>query len=150
MPVAQLRSDSMARAYHSWEKPPVHGWEQDDNLAPDEDSDSDPEDRGLHDAAFAADMFVDYILALYFDGKLSGKAVCVLCFWAHLAGAKAEAISQFSLRPSSSSGHFQRKIDSVLGTTTSRSTPCSRCRVTPNTTCPEQLLKFRSYHHMRR
>ena len=111
----------MARAYHSWEQPPVYGWEQDDNLAPDEDSDSDPEDRGLHDAAFAADMFVDYILALFFGGKLSGKAVCVLCFWGNLAGARAEAINQCSLRPSSSSGHCQRKIDSVLGTTLDKS-----------------------------
>ena len=82
------------------------------------DDDEDVEENAKSDPVLAAEMFVDFALSLYFEGKLSAKSLCVLCWWAELAGARQDRIREFSLRPSSSTGHFQRKIDSVLGMTT--------------------------------
>lgn len=57
--------------------------------------------------------FMMALTDLLLFGKISNKDVCTLCYWAHKAGiAEAEGLA---LRPGSRSGHFGRKVRSVLG-----------------------------------
>jgi hypothetical protein len=115
----------MARR-HSWDVPipassaleTVRTWAEpvEDDVDSDSDSDFDPEERAKSDALFSAEMLLDSLLESYVEGKSSAKIVCVTCFWAKHAGITAQCIADFALKPSSPSGHFQRKMDSVLGT----------------------------------
>ena len=103
-----------------WDFRPSHS---DDGAAGSEDdgsadSEDDVETRAKTDPALAGEMFVEFALTLYFEGKLSAKSLCCLCWWAEQAGAKQEPISKFALSPSASSGHFQRKVDVALDLTT--------------------------------
>jgi hypothetical protein len=61
----------------------VFEWEpiQSDSEADDED-DPDNETLAESDPKLAAEMFVDFALSLFFEGKLSAKSLCVLCFGA--------------------------------------------------------------------
>ena len=45
----------------------------------DSESDSDPETAAENDVELASAMLIEYMLVLYFGGKLSAKGVCV-CF----------------------------------------------------------------------
>ena len=48
----------------------------------------------------------------YLHGEISAKLVCILCYFAGLAGI-VEAVG-LGLPPNNPSGHFQRKLDSAL------------------------------------
>lgn len=80
----------------------------------DDGSSSSDDEPPLGDEA--GEMFLETIFGLMFSGQLSAKSVCVLCYWAHKAGA-SERIGKVGFRPNASStGHYQRHLDSVLQT----------------------------------
>eukprot|EP00969_Alexandrium_andersonii_P104688 4618663-Alexandrium_andersonii.AAC.1 len=102
---------------HSWEQAPAvdpssssHVWERpgfDESRVDAEEVPEDPQ-------AAAGECFTEMLTDMYVAGDLTAKAFCVLCHWASLGGIKGPA-SEFSLPPQSSTGHFQRKLDRVLG-----------------------------------
>jgi hypothetical protein len=77
-------------------------------------SELDPEEACTTDPSLAAEMLLDYMLDLYYDDKLTAKAICVISFWGTHAGIKPDIIKNVALRPSAPSGHFQRKLDTLL------------------------------------
>ena len=52
------------------------------------------------------------MMSLKIRGKISARDVCVLCFYARLAGITGPAVDM-SFRPNAPSGHFQRHLDVV-------------------------------------
>ena len=77
-------------------------WPRDDG-SDSESSDDDVEARAQHDPELASQMLTEYLLTLFFAGRLSAKSVCVLCFWAKAAGCKSNEVAQFAMKPSSQS-----------------------------------------------
>ena len=81
--------------------------------------DSDDEDtdqskcREFFTPEEAGEEFVRALLELKWKHQLSAKAVCVLCFYASTAGAVGTC-RDLAAHPDK--GHFQRKLDKVLGT----------------------------------
>ena len=63
-------------------------------------------------------MLVELLVEHMMFGRLSSKQCCVLMHWAEKAGV-GEA-KKFALNPQASSGHFGRKLRSVLGYTNSQ------------------------------
>lgn len=55
-------------------------------------------------------MFMEFLLALYFEGKATARTVCALSWWATKAGAKGP-MSAYAYRPDSQSGQFAAHID---------------------------------------
>eukprot|EP00969_Alexandrium_andersonii_P138436 6121923-Alexandrium_andersonii.AAC.1 len=101
-----------ASGSHAWEKRSSHAWEQDDDgVERGSDSESDAEQLGPEEAGR---RFVETPLSLYFDGRLSAKILCVLCFWAAKSGATGPA-RDFAHRPDDQFGRRQRKLDGALG-----------------------------------
>lgn len=62
--------------------------------------------------AAAGELFMEYLLGLYYNGQVSAKVVCVLSFWAAAAGAKGP-IKNFAYNPNGK--QFSRHIDIVTG-----------------------------------
>ena len=91
---------------HSWETSNWgHDWERDD----DSDDEPDPETN----PRAAAMQFLDVLLSLYMASALSAQSLCILCHWAARAGMAH--VSEYSLPPGKPSGHYQRRLDVVLG-----------------------------------
>ena len=89
---------------HSWD----HAWGD----APYASSDSESDDDFYENISpeVAGEEFAAFLLSLHLSGKLSARSVCILAFWATRAHCIGPA-GEFSLKPDSPSGHFQRKID---------------------------------------
>ncbi len=62
----------------------------------------------------AGEQLSDLLVDLNLSGHLSSKHMCCMDWWAPKAGAVGP-VCEFAFKPSSSSGHFHRKVDSVLG-----------------------------------
>jgi len=101
-------SDPFSR--FSWDAESV-----DCGVEPDPISLSDSEDDLDETAEGAGAELVETLLSMYFDGKMSAKGVCTICFFACLAGAKSPDMERLALRPSAQSGKFSRKLDKYLG-----------------------------------
>eukprot|EP00969_Alexandrium_andersonii_P130106 5752199-Alexandrium_andersonii.AAC.1 len=57
---------------------------------------------------------VEYMLGLFRLSKISAMNFCITCFWAAQAGV--EAAKPFAFGPGKATGHYSRKMDSVLKT----------------------------------
>lgn len=104
--MAASSSQNSATRY-SWEVP-AFDWEDrgDPDSSDGENADPTPEE--------AASYLVQFLLDLLYANSISARSLCVICYWAAKAGAGA-AVGAFGLKPNAPSGHFQRKIDQVLG-----------------------------------
>ena len=105
-------------ARHSWEAANVHMQssqtvpeldEHDERWGADDVDDNDPK--------FALDLatqaFLDFVLDLTDESKISAKDVCVLCWYAPKAGM-SDGVRRIGFRPDAPSEHYQRHLDSVL------------------------------------
>ena len=79
-----------------------------------DNSDQPSDDEGPWGEA-AGDIFANFVLDLQYQGKVSAKYACLLCYWAHRAGAP-EAVGRLGFRPNAQSGQYQRHLDTVLET----------------------------------
>ena len=84
--------------------------------APSEFDTSFAEDHDRDDlrGAEAGDELADFLLELHYAGRMSAKTLCIIAWFATHAGAQG-SIDKLALKPSSSSGHFQRKVDRSQG-----------------------------------
>ena len=78
------------------------------------DSGDDDDDNEFDEGEHAGNELVETLVSLYFDGKLSAKWVCVICWFASKAGAQGPA-ARVALKPTAQSGQFARKLDAYLG-----------------------------------
>lgn len=65
--------------------------------------------------AEAGEMLVRFLLDLLYSNSLSARSLCVICWWAHKAGAQG-IVSDYMVRPDAQSGKFHAKVDSADGT----------------------------------
>lgn len=98
-----------------WDKPSGRSsWDRpaEDAPASADEEDEDPENPSTPEAATDAlsDMLIDMVL----KRSLSAKQACNIAWYAMKAGLGG-SIAEMALKPSSSSGHFQRKLDAVMG-----------------------------------
>lgn len=100
-PVGTMASSSQ---FYDWERPKPRG-------GPGVDSDSDDPEPSAEEAG---EMMVAFLLDLLYTNSLSARSLCVICYWASLAGAQGP-VSDFKMKPSSPTGHFQRKVDKATG-----------------------------------
>lgn len=97
---------------YSWEDPPVPwsvaggGHAQGEGV-----QDGPPDPVSAEDAG---EFLVQFLLGLLYTNNISARSLCVICYWAHLAGAKGP-VGEYAEKPDSSSGHFQRRVDRVTG-----------------------------------
>ena len=80
-----------------------------------EDNSDQPSDDEGPWGEEAGDIFANFVLDLQYQGKVSAKYACLLCYWAHRAGAP-EAVGRLGFRPNAQSGQYQRHLDTVLET----------------------------------
>jgi hypothetical protein len=66
------------------------------------------------DGAESGDIMAQLLLSMLFNGKMSAKNVCIVSYWAQKKGAQGK-VCELAQNPCSPSGHFQRRLDSVLG-----------------------------------
>ena len=95
---------------HSWESA-APSWEADALF---ESSASEMETELEATGETAGENLVELLLTLYFEGRVSAKTLCVLCWWAHRAGAAGPA-SNYAFRPGAPSGHYAAHIDRAHG-----------------------------------
>ena len=95
---------------HSWESA-APSWEADALF---ESSASEMETELEATGEAAGENLVELLLTLYFEGRVSAKTLCVLCWWAHRAGAAGPA-SNYAFRPGAPSGHYAAHIDRARG-----------------------------------
>ena len=99
---------------HSWEQR-CHSFDGGGRLGQDGIwGQSDEEDEQEATGPAAGDCLVEYLLDMHYEGRLSAKAVCVACWFAHKAGAQG-SIGRYAFRPNAPTGHYQRHLDSVMG-----------------------------------
>ena len=107
-----------AGARHSWEAADVHMQssgavpeldEHDETWGADDVDDDDP--KLAVDSATQA--YVDYLLYLADESKISAEDVCVSCWYASKVGM-SDDVRRIGFRPDAPSGHYQRHLDSVL------------------------------------
>jgi len=96
-----------------WEMELGEAWER----GVESDSDGNEEDA---QGEAAGEVLLTMLLSLVFGGQVSAKNACTIAWWARNAGA--QGISPLALRPSSATGHFQRKIDGCCGVDLKRHT----------------------------
>lgn len=99
-----------------WQRPRA-AWDYDDDVAA--EGDPHPDDIGDDEVTpeIAGQEFADMLFDLKVKGRLSARDVCVLSFYASLAGLVGPACD-FGFRPSAPTGHFQRHLDTIVGTNT--------------------------------
>jgi hypothetical protein len=85
-------------------KPPKP--EDSDSASSDDEKEPSPEEAG--------ELLLMFLLELCYTHSVNARSLCVICYWAAKAGALGPAVN-YSLKPDSASGHFQRKVDSVTG-----------------------------------
>ena len=105
-------------ARHSWEAAALHM--QSSGAVPvldDHDETWGADDVDDNDPKLAVDLatqaFLNYLLDLADESKISAKDVCVLCWYASKAGM-SDDVRRIGFRPDAPSGHYQRHLDSVL------------------------------------
>jgi hypothetical protein len=76
-------------------------------------SDSD-EDLNTLSPGDASEYLLNFLFSLHYAGKLSAKSLCVISWYASLAGGAAP-LDKFGFRPDAPSGHYQRHLDTVNG-----------------------------------
>eukprot|EP00969_Alexandrium_andersonii_P136116 6022185-Alexandrium_andersonii.AAC.1 len=96
-----MADSSLAGSSHAWE----------DVGYSDSSADQDPE---RHPEA-AATQFLDELVGLYLESRLSARNFCVLCWWAHKAGMAGSLVGEYAMRPGQSSGNYQRHLDRTMG-----------------------------------
>ena len=103
-------------ASHSWEaEHRVRDWPLPDRVLTGENSDEESDDEYLQATGEeAGHYFVHALLEQHFQGKMSAKQLCTLCWWASRAGARGPA-AQNAFNPAAQTGHFQRHVDTVTG-----------------------------------
>jgi hypothetical protein len=105
---------------HSWERP-SHSWgilpgrpiaesdgDADDAAWPTFDSESEDE----LPSRTPSEEFCNYLIMLVSDRTLTSKHFCIIMYFAAAAGI--HAAKQYGLKPSSSSGHFNRKVGATV------------------------------------
>ena len=117
MPKRKTSASSVAPG--SWEDEGTETWETyapSDEPAREEDEGSNADD--LADAeweeatpADAEEELLSHILENQRRGHLSAKTICVISYWAGKAGL--DTVGTLAVRPDSSTGNFQRKVDQV-------------------------------------
>lgn len=115
---ASVSSNTMPRRHHSAEIPthswelPGRQWDESDRESSSEDPDSDDGPRVENSPEECGEIFVQFVMSMYFSGALSAKSACVLCWWAGKAGARGP-VSEYGFRPNAPTGHYARHIDTV-------------------------------------
>ena len=97
-------------AAHSWEDAP-ETWQSPGSEGGEGGSDGEPTLAEV--AAAASADFLELLLCLYFKSSLTAESLCVLCWYGHLGGLKG--LTEWALKPGSSTGHCQRHLDKHLG-----------------------------------
>ena len=80
------------------------------------DGDSESSDEAVPEGEAAAEIFSEILIDEMYQGNLSAKKVCIMCFWlkqAHITGTSAK-LAKAPGDPAT--GHYQRHVDIVLGT----------------------------------
>ena len=85
------------------------GGEHDETWSADDVDDNDPKLA----VDLATQAFLDYMLDLADESKISAKDVCVLCWYESKAGM-SDDVRRIGFRLDAPSGHYQRHLDSVL------------------------------------
>eukprot|EP00969_Alexandrium_andersonii_P087889 3877042-Alexandrium_andersonii.AAC.1 len=102
----------MASASSRWTH--TYDWEREYTWEAEGAEGEEEEDEENATGVSAGEALLEQLLALHFEGKMTAKSFCIACWWASRAGAEGP-LASFALKPSASSGSFQRKIDSQLG-----------------------------------
>lgn len=105
----------MASSSYSWENR-GHSWEEQANRADDFNWDSSDDENLTREpeGAEAGNLLIDFLMTLHYEGKLSARSVCVICWYASKAGALGE-VGNYGFRPNAPTGHCQRHLDSRTG-----------------------------------
>ena len=77
------------------------------------DTTDDESDGDEVSPAAATELMIDAVLNLVFAGSLSAKSACVIFWWAGKAGL--DNVRRWGFRPDAPTGHYQRHLDSLLG-----------------------------------
>ena len=93
--------------HHAWEEPdePEGGWGEN----PDGEAEPGPSPQ-----ACAVDYFLELLMSLYYNSTLSAQTVCLLCYYAGVAGLPEE-VAQYGRRPGTSCSHCARHLQKKLG-----------------------------------
>eukprot|EP00969_Alexandrium_andersonii_P208806 9222059-Alexandrium_andersonii.AAC.1 len=86
-----------------------HSWE--DVGYSDSSMDEDPE----RNPEAAATLFLDELVGLYLESRISAQHLCTLCWWARKAGMVGSLVEEYAVRPGQSGGNYQRHLDRVMG-----------------------------------
>ena len=99
---------------HAWEQPSgsSHRWEEPPGAESGDESNSDSESEPT--AAECMDEFVNMLISLYMGGGLPAQTLCQLCYYANGFFPHHE-LRRLAYKPGQPSGHYQRRLDSVLG-----------------------------------
>jgi hypothetical protein len=105
--------DMASASSYAWEK--REGWEG-RGLEEVDDSDGDSDEEAVFaEGVEAGEQFMEVLLGLHFQNRLSAKQLGILCWYGSRAGLQGPA-AQFAHRPNDpATGHFQRKVDTALG-----------------------------------
>ena len=93
-------------------------WEESERWEGSDLEEDDFDEAG--DVEEAGGMLVKVLLSLLFAGSISAKMVCVICWWAWRAGCRSQKVIKMAHKPTAPSGHYQRRIDRVLGVSTKK------------------------------
>eukprot|EP00969_Alexandrium_andersonii_P244702 10812729-Alexandrium_andersonii.AAC.1 len=79
------------------------------------------EDPGYSDSSFEQDperhpeaaalQFLDELVGLYLESRVSARHFCELCYWAKKAGMAGSPVGECAVRPGQSGGKYQRHLD---------------------------------------
>lgn len=75
---------------------------------------SDDEEAHVSSKNEGAHEFMTHVLGLHYAGKMSAKALCILCYHASRAGAE-KPVCDYARPPGLRSDKYQRHLDKVLG-----------------------------------
>ena len=102
---AAFAKQSWETASASWECAPVGGDPNDSSAGESDDEKVEGEDAGAE--------LTNMLMSLVWKGELAAKTASTIAFWAAQAGAVG--VGDIGLKPSSPTGHFQRKLDRYCG-----------------------------------
>lgn len=121
--VAFVPNFSEMPPHPAWESPvaeeqrdpgsPACPWDDSDYDNNFEASDSDKEED-TNSPEWAGKQMLELLMDLYLLSNLSAKAVCEICYFAALAGAKGD-FDLYGVKPGSSSGNYQKHLNDLLG-----------------------------------
>lgn len=111
MPAKRRLPRWRVREPDAWDDPVVAGEAVEDAVFEEPEEDGDREEWATGEEA--GRLLIDFLLDSNLQGHLSGKAVCIIAFWAAKAGA-ADPVGRFGKAPGRPTGHYQRHLDTVL------------------------------------